>query len=271
MKYRTTAIVGMALIFLNIFAGLSKADNVNIYCDGATRPTEFKDEHGNLTGLSVDVVRELQKRVGNTGKIRSWPWIRAYQTALTKPDTVLFTTSRNADRETRFHWIFHVTTRRTVLFGKRGTSLKINSIEDAKKVRGIGILRGGNREKYLKERGFSNLKDVARHEQNLQKLLKGRIDLIFMSSLEAALLAKKVGVSFSEIEPIYSVHSNDSYIILSKNGTALGTVKKWTEAAREMKADGTFRKIGDKWTAYIRNNYGLETEVRNDVFYFWKE
>lgn len=268
MKYGKILIVGMIAILLN---GFVEANNVSIYCDGATLPTEFRDENGELTGLSVDVVRELQKRVGNSGEIIILPWARAYRTALAEPNIILFTASRSKDREDKFHWIIHVTTRRTVLFGKRGSPLIVGSIADARQVKQIGVLRDGNREKFLQEKGFTNLENVATHEQNLKKLLGGRIDLIFMSSIEAASLAKKAGIPFGELEPKYTVYSNDSYIVLSKNGTTPDTVQKWTEAALAMKADGTFKKIGDKWSAYIRENYGLETEIRNGVFYFWKE
>lgn len=267
--YRTTFL--LILITVMLTSKFSGADNVRIYCDGATPPTEFTDANGNLTGLSVEIVREIQGRIGDTSTIEVRPWARAYLEALTQPDVLLFTTSRNKEREKQFHWIFHVTTRWNFLFAKRGSRLKINSLEDAKKVRRIGVLRNGNREKYLKEAGFTNLENVTSHRQNLKKLITGRVDLIFMSGLEAAALAKDIGIPVTELEPVYKVYSNDSYIVLSKNGTELDTVKKWAEAAQSIKADGTFKKIGNKWVGYTSKNYGIAPILKNNVFYFFND
>jgi len=216
-------------------------------------------------------VREIQKRIGDKSKIEEYPWARLYNMALREPDIVLFTASRNADRENKFHWISHITNRRSVFFAKKISSLIINSIDSAKKVEKIGVMRAGNREKYLQEHGFNNLYSVTTEKQALGMLLLNRIDLIFMSMIEAATLAKNNGISFDEIEPKFVVYSNDSYIIMSKNNTPIETVKKWKNAAQSIKDDGTFEKIGRKWVNIIQKEYGMETKVENGVFYFWND
>ena len=144
-------------------------------------------------------------------------------------------------------------------------------MEDARRVKSIGVLRGGNREKYLRLRGFTNLEPATEEGQNLKKLLAGRIDLIFLSTIEAATLASMNGISLNEIEPKFTVYSNDSYIVMSKNGTSSETVKIWKNAAQQIKVDGTFKKIGEKWVRHIRETFGVETEVRDDILFFWKD
>ncbi len=49
------------------------------------------------------------------------------------------------------------------------------------------------------------------------------------------------------------------------------TVKKWQNAAQDLKDNGTFKKICDKWIKYMVKTYNLKTEFKNDVFYFWKD
>jgi polar amino acid transport system substrate-binding protein len=263
--------ISIIIFTLIIFSSWAFANNVKILCDPSYIPTEYEDENGKLRGFTVEIVREIQKRIGNQIEIEPIPWARAYDMGLREPNIVLFTASRNADRENKFHWITQITTRRSVFFAKRDSPLKINSIEDAKKVSSIGVKLKENRTKYLEERDFTNLEGVPLQEHNLLKLIKGRIDLIFMSTLEAAALAKKKGVSFIEIEPKFTVYSNDSYIIMSKNGTSPKIVKKWQEAAKAIKDDGTFERIGEKWVIYLRTNYQFETEIKNGVFNFWKD
>jgi polar amino acid transport system substrate-binding protein len=245
------------------------ADEMHLYCNEEA-PTNYKDADGALAGFTVDIVKELQRRTGSTNAIEITPWNRAFHEGRTKPNIVLFTASRNAEREEDFHWICHVTTRRSVLFGKANSPLAIDNLEQAKQVDGIGVIHGGNRKQYLEERGFTNLESVKKESHNILKLLAGRIDLVFMSTLEAAAHAKLAGFSFADLEPKFPVYSNDSYIIMSKHRTSADTVIKWKDAAQAIKDDGTFDAIANRWIARIRKEYGIETHLDDHVLHFWK-
>ncbi len=263
-----TGMMATVLVFSLVL--LSYADNVKLYTSFSP-PLAFEDNSGKKTGFSFEVAEELQRRVGNTIEIRVLPWARAYKYCLEDSNVSLFTASRNKDRENKFHWIMHLTTRRSAFFAKKGSPLVITSMEDAKKVKAIGVVRNGNRYKYLVARGFFNFQIVNREKQNVRKLLAGRIDLIFQSSIEAASNLKQSGETFDKVESKYTVFQNDSYIMMSKNGTPMSTVKKWQAAARNMKKDGTFGKIAEKWIKYMYDNYGLKTQHRNGALYFWKD
>ncbi len=260
------------LVFIVSFLvyGWAHADAVRIFCDNSP-PASYESEDGSVVGFSTDVVRELQKRVGNTSEIKIYPWKRALSMATSEPNVLLFTTARNPSRENKFHWIIQVTERRTGFWGRAGTPLKIAGMEDAKKLKAIGIWRGTNREDYLRVRGFTNLDAVEDKVQNLFKLLAGRIDLVFISGLEIATLAKDSGISLDQFELKYTVFSNESYAVMSKPGTPMETVRRWKLAAREMKEDGTFKRIGEKWVNNIKRDYGFQTEARDKALFYWKD
>ena len=95
-------------------------------------PGNFAGENGEITGLSVDYVREIQQRIGNTDDIKMIPWTRIYQTALRKPNIVFFSVARTPEREDKFHWIALVMRKPWALYGKKGSELQIKSLEDAK-------------------------------------------------------------------------------------------------------------------------------------------
>lgn len=96
---------------------------------------------GQAKGLSIDVVQEIQRRVGNTDTIDVQPWARAYRTASTVPNVALFGTARTAAREELFQWVGPVATAVASLYSKRGAGLHIASLADAKAVSGILVVR----------------------------------------------------------------------------------------------------------------------------------
>ncbi|NOU48995.1 amino acid ABC transporter substrate-binding protein [Pseudoalteromonas sp. JBTF-M23] len=161
-----------------------------------------------------------------------------------------------------------MTTRHSILWGQANGRLKIESLVDASRVKGICVIRGGNREAFLATKGFENLVPVEAPGQCLNMLLAGRIELIFMSSLEVASLATMHNTSKTKLVPLYKVFSNKSYIAMSKNGTSAQTVKQWQDTTQAMKDDGTFSRIANKWSDYILKHYAMPTYVKNNVLIF---
>jgi len=61
----------------------------------AEPPGNFEDKDGNITGLSVDFVKEIQKRVNNNSPIQMLPGTRLIYNSLKKKDYVVFSLSKN--------------------------------------------------------------------------------------------------------------------------------------------------------------------------------
>jgi polar amino acid transport system substrate-binding protein len=234
-------------------------------------PGNFIDKNGKITGLSVDYVREIQQRIGSTDDIQMIPWRRIYTTALREPNIVFFSVARTSEREDKFHWIALVMRKPWALYGRKGSKLQVKSLEDAKKVKAIGAMRGDIRADWLKKQGFTNLDEADDHERNIEKLFRGRVDLIFYSPHGVAHICRKLGIDFNELEPVLFPHASLSYIAMSKNGTPPETVKLWQETAQQIKDDGTFGKLAKKWAAFTREKDGIECEVKNGALNFWKE
>lgn len=257
------------LIFLAM-SGLASTDELKIWTVGEP-PGNFVDEKGEITGLSVDYVREIQRRVGNKSDIRMLPWQRIYLTALNKPNIVLFSMARTPEREDKFHWIALVMRKPWAFYAKKGSGLRIKSLEDAGKVGKIGVLRGDVRAEWLGRKGISNLDEATDHKLNIEKLLRGRLDLIFYSPHGAAHICRELGVDFDELEPMLFPHMSLSHIAMSKNGTPPETVRLWQETAQKIKDDGTFQKLAEKWAKYTIEKDGIDAEVKDGALNFWKK
>lgn len=214
---------------------------------------------GVLVGPSVEIVKEIQRRVGSHEEIKVYPWARAYKMALEDENVVLFGTTYTKVRHDKFKWIGPLATKRDILVVKKGSGIKINSLEDAKKVKRIGTLRDDTRGRLLKRLGFTNLEPVSDEQKNAKKLVLGRIDLWTYKKPGLKTVCELAGVDYNEIEEVYHLRKIDLMIAFSKK-TSDSIVQNWSNAFNEMLADGTIMQIRKKWNNILEDDPFPEIE-----------
>ena len=234
-------------------------------------PGNFMNEQGEFVGLAVDIVREIQQRVGNKDKIEMIPWKRIYNTALNEPNIVFFSVARTPEREDKFHWITLMMRKPWAFYAKKDSGLQNKSLDDLKKLSAIGVQAEDVRDTWLQQQGFTNIDRVANHKLNVVKLEQERVPVILYSPQGMSHTCKELNYDFNKFEILLIPYSSQSYLAISKNGTSEEIVKQWKEAARQMKKDGTFARIAEKWAVYTRETIGIECEVKNGALNFWKE
>jgi len=215
-------------------------------------------ENDVLVGPSVEIVKEIQRRVGSAEQIKVYPWARAYKMALEKENIVLFGTTHTKVRDKIFKWVGPLATKRDILVAKKGSGIKINSLEDAKKVKRIGTLRDDTRERLLISQGFTNLEPVSDEQLNAQKLVLGRIDLWAYKIPGLRTVCDLAGVDHNELEEVYHLREINVSIAFSKK-TPDSTVEEWRKAFDAMKADGTIMEIRKKWNMRLEDDPFPET------------
>ncbi len=201
---------------------------------------------GELVGLSVDIVKEIQKRVGSHEQIKVFPWARAYSLALEEKNVVLFSITHTESRKGLFKWICPLVTKRDILVAKKGSGIEINSLEDAKKVKRIGTIRDDSKERLLKSHGFTNLESVSDEQQNVKKLILGRIDLWVNKQPGLKTVCDLAGVDYHQLEEVFHLRERDLCIAFSRN-TSDSIVRKWRNAFNDMLTDGTIQQIRNTW------------------------
>jgi len=215
-------------------------------------PLNYVD-NGVLVGPSVEIVREIQRRVGSEEPIQVYPWARAYKMALEEENVVLFGMTYTKVREDKFKWVGPLATKRDILVAKKGSGIKISRLEDAKKVGRIGTLRDDTRERLLKSYGFINLESVSDEQLNAKKLALGRIDLWAYKIPGLRTVCDLAGVDYTEFEEVYHLREIDLMIAFSKK-TSNSIVEKWEDAFHEMVADGTVMQIQKKWNVKLEDD-----------------
>ena len=238
---RLVAII-ISVILISVLPAL--ADDLTILTENLPPLNYLKN--GVLIGPSVEIVKEIQKRVESRAQIKVYPWARAYKMALEEENVVLFGTTHTKARNEIFKWVGPLARKRDILVAKRGSGIKINALEDAKKVKRIGTLREDTREQFLKSHGFTNLESVSDEQKNAKKLVLGRIDLWAYKKPGLKTVCELARVDYNEVVEVYSLREIDVSIAFSKK-TSDVVVKKWQNAFHEMVADGTIEKIRNKW------------------------
>ena len=212
-------------------------------------PYQFKDEiDGHLIGISTEIVQSIQKIIGDKSKIKVYPWVRGNKLLDKKPNTALFSMMRTKSREDKYKWVGPLDKLQIVFFKRKGSPIRLNSIDDARKVKKIGVTKKVANYEILHSLGFKNLDVVGgSDDKNIKKLLKGRIDLWPYVKAAGLYNAKKIGQA-GMIVPIPNVvlASGDLYIAFNKN-TDDKIIKQWQDAFDKLQKDGTIAKIKERY------------------------
>jgi polar amino acid transport system substrate-binding protein len=250
----------IAAIFL-IFSQPLSAEKLMILTENLAPLNFLKD--GVLVGPAVDIVKEIQRRIGSNEQIQVYPWARAYKLALERENIILFGMTETKIRSKKFNWVGPIARKRDIFAAKKGSGIKIESLEDAKKVERIGTLRDDTKEIFLKRHGFTNLVPTHDDQKNAQKLILGRIDLWATKKPGLRTICDLAKINYHEIEEVYNIRELEISIAISKK-TSISIVKQWKAAFDEMLLDGTITQIQKKWNLILEDDPFPEITVRSD-------
>lgn len=201
---------------------------------------------GRPAGFSVDIVREILRRQKQPDTITVVPWARGYTLAMADPNVALFSTSRLPEREKSFQWVGPLYTQTWAFYAKKGAAIKIDSLDEAKKVARIGTYLKDAKEQFLKSQGFQNLVSANRNISNIKHLLIGDIDLWVSSDFNMPYQVEKAGQDPGMLERVYAFRKVDNFIAFSLK-TPATVVYKWQKHLNDIKKDGTYARICRKY------------------------
>lgn len=182
------------------------------------------------------------KIVGIQPDIQFLPWKRAQSTVMSTPNAVIFPLTRTLSRENHYRWICKVFDVPVMFINKQGQPI-INSIKNAKTVRGIGVILGTPQEEYLKQHELSY---VSMSGAELYKeLANGKFNTIFTAKPEA-LLAWKQGQYVHKLQFGQTLQTLPLWIAANKN-SLLVDQDEWIAALQATKKSGFFGQLKSKY------------------------
>lgn len=233
------------MLALFFFAPDIIAQPLVIYCEDDP-PSQFQNSDNSLSGFAVDLVREIQKRVHNDDPILMVPWARGYYAIQHAPNVLLFSMARTVERNPLFQWIGPILESQYGFFVKSDSKIIIASMDDAKKLGAIGVYRDDVRDLFLTKAGFTNLDRISNNDDNIKKLMSGRIDAYAGSLSGLADVLKHTGFQMADVKLSFVFLKLQSFIAAS-HGTSASVVKAWNDTLNAMKADDGFKVILSKY------------------------
>lgn len=205
---------------------------------------------GKLRGYSVDITEALLRRANLPYTLRSYPWARAYDMALTTPNVLIFSLARTAERDKLFHWIGPLA-RRRVYFYKMAArkDLQVKSLTELKRYT-ISVNRGDIVQIQLRQLGLEMGKQIDLSDStvsSLQKMVNGRVDFIVSSEFSLKYLCERAGVPAGELERSLLLSDDSDYYIAASLGTPQPVVDELKRQFEFVKDAGLLTSMSQKY------------------------
>lgn len=238
----------VAVVLSLMMATQTVAEPLQLYTEEYP-PVTFS-ENGEVDGMATEVVRELLRRLGEQASIQSLPWARGLQIVLRTPNTALYTTIRNPQREQQFKWVGPLVVSEDNFYALRGSGVQVSDPVQLHALGPIAVPRAWSTYQELRETGLPNLLPVNEPEQVFRMLKHGRVKVIVadnLSFLAHGSQAQQVDFLASEdVEAIYNHRTSYGYIAFWR-GTPDERVQRWQAELDTMKQDGSFAQIHQRW------------------------
>ncbi|MBB1518964.1 substrate-binding periplasmic protein [Aquipseudomonas guryensis] len=203
----------------------------------------FAREDG-IDGISADIVREMFKRagIGYTMSLR-FPWDRLYRLTLDKANYGLFSTTFTDERKPQFKWVGPLAKSGWVLLAAPGSTITVATLKDAAQYN-VGAYKNDAVSQHLEGQGLKPV-NALRDQENVDKLVKGKIDLWATTDPVGRYLAKQQGVS--GLTTVLRFNEAELYLALNKD-TPDEVVERLQKALDELRTEGF---VDDMTNSYL--------------------
>lgn len=237
-----------SVLALSLSVLLSQAEPLQLYTEEYP-PVSFSVK-GRAEGMASELVRELLKRLGESGEISVVPWARGYHTVQQTPNTALFATIRNAEREPLFQWVGPILLAQDSFYALKNSGIRLHDLTDVAKAGPVAVPRDWFTYQELRSLGLQNLLGVTEPEQMFKLLKRGRVKLIVADNLSfysTGDAAQQVDyLTAKDVEVALPYRASLGYITFWP-GTDPAVIQRWQRELDAMKADGSFSRIYQRW------------------------
>jgi len=207
-------------------------------------PVNYEDSNQKAAGFSVELLKLVWLQMAETPQsIRFLPWARAYYTAQTKSGSVLFATSRTADRENMFKWVCPISTSAVSLFQHKNNKYDLTTLTSISNYR-IGVVRSDIAENVVmaKVRNHSRLVKAVSVEQLIRLLQSGKVDVIAAYEPVVYTTLQHLGLKASDYtKGLILEKMTDCYAF--NQDTSDEVIQRYQQALTKVRASAAYQKL----------------------------
>ncbi len=203
------------------------------------------EENGVLKGLTVDIVKELSEKTGMDVTLVPESFDNAFEKLKGDGNYAIPTLVFTKERKSMFSWVGPLAITSTYLYSRKDFDKDIFTLDDAKDVKSIGVVKDYYSHQLLESHGFDNLVVYNSEEFLLQALSNGKVDLAPFNTAVLQNLVKK-NKEVAELIKTISIDLDMTFIGFSSD-VPDEIAKNWQNELDKMKETGAFREIYNKW------------------------
>jgi polar amino acid transport system substrate-binding protein len=198
-------------------------------------------------GFAVEITQAIAAKLGQQVKAEYYPWARAYALSQAEPRVVIIPLTRTPDRQAHFQWLVKIFLQQYVFVSKASDKL-ITSLDAARAINRIGVLRGSPTTEFALREHFSSqhLYEEASVEAGLKDLDSGRIDVYFGGSAIFAATINATGRKLADYQFGVSLGGGEIWLGASRGFSDMD-IAAMRQAFDALTADGTYARLLKKY------------------------
>ncbi|MDO6447343.1 ABC transporter substrate-binding protein [Colwellia sp. 1_MG-2023] len=225
----------------------SQAEEIKVVTEYLA-PYQMNNADNSLGGFSTEIVQAIFKQADKTPNFSAIPWARAYETASTEKNVMIYSIAQTKERKDLFHWIGSLINEKLFFWGLKSQFPEpIDDLEQLKKYI-VASARNSNVAHFLKINNFKHNYKLVKEDQNIQMLFKGRAELIIATELTLKHNTKKLNLDFDKLIKIkeFTDINNDLNLAMNLQSDP-ELVAEFQRAYAEIKSQGVIDAIYKKW------------------------
>jgi len=203
-------------------------------------------KNGGRRAFNVELVREMMILMGQDTVLEVVPFKRGLQLVQSTPGYALFNVNRTERREGTVQWIGPIQTSVTHFYENKNAPSGIKTLEEAKHVDSICVLRGNVHHRFLEEQGFKNLYPANKYLNCVEMLNLQRVSITPLSNLSSLLrIDKNPEAGLLQRTPV-EVMESKGYLAFSKE-TPSEVVKAWQFVLDGLVKSGRYNELVEEF------------------------
>ena len=209
-------------------------------------PQNYLNDENVPEGSAIDIVDEISSRNNYKQPIIMTYWDNALNVLDVNPNTILFSMVRTPERENSFEWAGPICKDITYFYMNPNNPQTINSLDDARVLNTVGVVQGWLYEAMLEDEGFENLVTFTTPSELHLAIINQQIEAAVLPDISINYLSEINGTGSTDLIPTYELIQNEVYIAFSLDSNPT-LVETWQNTLEDIKSDGTFNIIWNKW------------------------